>query len=89
MWEAWGKVVTTKGLEVDILRRIALESTRIKQLGYTDQLLPDDPEGHEELTQRKKDQYVSERYKDDLKVFKEWRREGGNQNKAGESIVIL
>ena len=47
--------------------------TDIKQTGYVDELLPQDPEGHNRMMRLKEAEYVSPRYKQDLEEFRRWR----------------
>ena len=47
--------------------------TDIKQTGYVDELLPQDPEGHNRMMRLKEAEYVSPRYKQVLEEFRRWR----------------
>ena len=47
--------------------------TDIKQTGYVDELLPQDPEGHKRMMRLKEAEYVRPRYRQDLEEFRRWR----------------
>ena len=70
---AWDHVTNLDDTHRDFLEKFSPQETKVKQLGYTDERLFDDPKGHEEITKMKDLEYVSPRYIKSLKEFKKWR----------------
>ena len=76
MQEAWKKATSLANQISEIDKvfglRESLETTKVKQLGYIDELEVDDPKEHERIMREKEGQYVSPRYRDGLTAFREW-----------------
>ena len=51
---AWDNMTDLDGTHRDFLDSLSPQETRVKQLGYTDELLFDDPEEHKEITKKNK-----------------------------------
>lgn len=72
MRSAWSANVSLSQHVPNLWDRMMLGSTRIKQIGYTDELEDDDPEEHAEFTVIKEREYISDRYTANLRLFREW-----------------
>lgn len=72
MRSAWGSNVSLTNHVSNTWDKMLLETTSIQQIGYTDEHIDVDPEGHAERTAIKEREYISDRYTANLRLFREW-----------------